>query len=231
MSNEFPTHEELRVEHARAEFFRTACISMEAERDEIGAELDACEAECKRLAGLVREVLAQHADPESPWFNDCAPGKLCLWCENAKAALAQTAANFSSNPNDHGLMSVAQIEAERDRSGAALDVANAHVKLLQLDLRNANAKNLTLAAALQELNGENDALKSERDAAKKQLAVREVERKRLAEVYHWAQALLTALNTGDVQKESLIHKKLRQALIEYRAALSPSAANDLKGSP
>ena len=84
---------ELSAEHERAEFFRAACISMEAERDEIGAELDAREAECKRLAGLVREVLAQHADPESPWFNDCSEGKLCLWCENAKAALSQTAAN------------------------------------------------------------------------------------------------------------------------------------------
>ena len=39
---------------------------------------------------------------------------------------------------------------------------------------------------------------------------------RLDKVAQWAQAILTALNCRDVCKESLIHKKLRQIMIEYR---------------
>ena len=42
---------------------------------------------------------------------------------------------------------------------------------------------------------------------------------RAEEVYHWAQAVLTALNVGDVKKESPLHKKLREVLINYRAAM------------
>lgn len=36
------------------------------------------------------------------------------------------------------------------------------------------------------------------------------------EVVHWTQAVLTALNVGDVCKESLLHKKLREVMIQYR---------------
>ena len=36
------------------------------------------------------------------------------------------------------------------------------------------------------------------------------------EVTHWAQAVLTALNVGDVQKDSLLHEKLRKVMIGYR---------------
>lgn len=36
------------------------------------------------------------------------------------------------------------------------------------------------------------------------------------EVIRWTQAVLTALNAGDVQKESLLHKKLREVMIAYR---------------
>lgn len=39
---------------------------------------------------------------------------------------------------------------------------------------------------------------------------------RLEEVMHWAQAVLTALNVGDVSRESAIHKKLREVMIAYR---------------
>lgn len=38
------------------------------------------------------------------------------------------------------------------------------------------------------------------------------------EVFRWAQALLTALNVGDVQSESGLHQKLREVMIAYRAA-------------
>jgi hypothetical protein len=38
----------------------------------------------------------------------------------------------------------------------------------------------------------------------------------LEEVMHWAQAMLTALNVGDIQSESLLHKKLREVMIHYR---------------
>lgn len=40
------------------------------------------------------------------------------------------------------------------------------------------------------------------------------------EVASWAQATLTALNTGDVKSGSLLHIKLREVMIEYRGKLS-----------
>jgi hypothetical protein len=39
---------------------------------------------------------------------------------------------------------------------------------------------------------------------------------RLEEIAHWAQATLTALNVGNVESESRLHKKLREVLIAYR---------------
>ncbi len=43
--------------------------------------------------------------------------------------------------------------------------------------------------------------------------------RRLEEVYGWAQAVLTALNVGDVKSGSPLHLKLREIMIAYRAAL------------
>lgn len=42
------------------------------------------------------------------------------------------------------------------------------------------------------------------------------ERERAVAVTHWAQAVLTALNVGDVCKESPLHLKLREVMIAYR---------------
>lgn len=39
----------------------------------------------------------------------------------------------------------------------------------------------------------------------------------LEEVAGWAQAVLTAWNTGHLYKESLLHKKLREVMINFRA--------------
>lgn len=41
----------------------------------------------------------------------------------------------------------------------------------------------------------------------------------IKDVIQWAQATLSALNVGDVQSESPIHKKLRKVMIAYRASL------------
>lgn len=41
--------------------------------------------------------------------------------------------------------------------------------------------------------------------------------RRLLPVAQWAQAVLTALNVGDVAKESLLHKKLREVMIASRS--------------
>lgn len=43
--------------------------------------------------------------------------------------------------------------------------------------------------------------------------------KALEEVIGWAQAVLNSLNVGDIKSESLLHKKLREVMIEYRASL------------
>ena len=45
-----------------------------------------------------------------------------------------------------------------------------------------------------------------------------IERNEAKEVARCAQAVLTALNVGDVQSESPLHKKLREVMIAYRAA-------------
>lgn len=47
------------------------------------------------------------------------------------------------------------------------------------------------------------------------------ERDDLLEIYHTAQGILTALNVGNVQSESLLHKDLRKKLIDYRAKHDP----------
>lgn len=59
--------------------------------------------------------------------------------------------------------------------------------------------------------------------------IAEVERLRaenaaLKSVAQWAQATLTALNGGDVQRESPLHQKLREVMIQYRAALDAAGA-------
>lgn len=43
--------------------------------------------------------------------------------------------------------------------------------------------------------------------------------KHVQDVVDWASATLTALNTGDVHKESLLHLKLRQVIVKYREHL------------
>lgn len=50
------------------------------------------------------------------------------------------------------------------------------------------------------------------------VTVRELRTKveRLEEVASWAQAVLTALNTGDIASGSPLHLKLREVMIEYR---------------
>jgi hypothetical protein len=49
------------------------------------------------------------------------------------------------------------------------------------------------------------------------------------EVIRWAQAVLTAWNVGDLQKESLLHKKLREVMIAYRVAC-PRRENEAQGN-
>lgn len=44
----------------------------------------------------------------------------------------------------------------------------------------------------------------------------------LVEVMHWAQAVLTALNVGDIKSGSPLHLKLREVMIAYRAATEES---------
>jgi hypothetical protein len=44
----------------------------------------------------------------------------------------------------------------------------------------------------------------------------EAELETALEVVHWAQAVLTALNAGDIKTGSLIHLKLRDVMIAYR---------------
>jgi hypothetical protein len=39
----------------------------------------------------------------------------------------------------------------------------------------------------------------------------------LKEVAGWAQSVLTAWNTGDLPRESLLHQKLREVMIEHRS--------------
>lgn len=39
----------------------------------------------------------------------------------------------------------------------------------------------------------------------------------LEDVASWAQAMLTALNVGDVKSESPLHLKLREVMINYRS--------------
>lgn len=51
-----------------------------------------------------------------------------------------------------------------------------------------------------------------------QVNVYQAECGRASEVVGWAQAVLTALNVGDVHKESPLHLKLREIMIAYRAA-------------
>jgi hypothetical protein len=47
----------------------------------------------------------------------------------------------------------------------------------------------------------------------------------LQEVAQWAQATLTALNVGDVAKESPLHLKLREVMIAYRAKTTDENGN------
>lgn len=35
------------------------------------------------LKALVQDTLDSHADPESPWYNDCTAETRCAWCDRA----------------------------------------------------------------------------------------------------------------------------------------------------
>ncbi len=48
----------------------------------------------------------------------------------------------------------------------------------------------------------------------------DAELKSLREVAGWAQAVLTAWNTGDLPRECALHKKLREAMIAHREKIS-----------
>ena len=45
------------------------------------------------------------------------------------------------------------------------------------------------------------------------------------EVIHWAQAILTALNTGSIEQDSPIHRKLREVVIKHRDAVERETPN------
>jgi hypothetical protein len=61
--------------------------------------------------------------------------------------------------------------------------------------------------------------KAKMDSLPNDLAERLIrEGKAEAEVIGMAQAVLTALNTGDVASESPLHRKLREVMIAYREA-------------
>ncbi len=47
------------------------------------------------------------------------------------------------------------------------------------------------------------------------------------EVAHWAQAVLTGLNVGDVMSGSPLHLKLREVMIAYRADKPEISGNDV----
>lgn len=59
-------------------------------------------------------------------------------------------------------------------------------------------------------------LKAEVAELEAEVAALEAERTGLKEVVHWAQAVLTALNVGDVLTGSLLHLKLREVLVAFR---------------
>jgi cysteinyl-tRNA synthetase len=65
--------------------------------------------------------------------------------------------------------------------------------------------------------------------AQREAAVRAEERERAAEVAQCAQAVLTALNVGGVQSESLLHLKLREVMIAYRTAIRHDPAAEGEG--
>jgi hypothetical protein len=45
------------------------------------------------------------------------------------------------------------------------------------------------------------------------------------EVVYWAKAVLTALNTGNIEKGSLLHHKLREVVIRHRDAAERETPN------
>ena len=57
--------------------------------ESIAESLDQLREEHEQLAELVEEIVDSHADPDSPFFNDCNPEELCAWCVEAKALLAE----------------------------------------------------------------------------------------------------------------------------------------------
>jgi hypothetical protein len=59
-------------------------------------------------------------------------------------------------------------------------------------------------------------LQDEVSELRAELAAANVRIGRLLEVMHWSQAVLTALNSGDVFRGSRLHLKLREVLIAYR---------------
>jgi hypothetical protein len=61
--------------------------------------------------------------------------------------------------------------------------------------------------------------------------VRAEERERAAEVVHCAQAVLTALNVGDVQNDSPLHLKLREVMITYRKTIRRAGRGEIADGP
>lgn len=50
----------------------------------------------------------------------------------------------------------------------------------------------------------------------------------LTEVMHWAQAVLTALNVGDIKSGSPLHLKLREVMVTYRTSKEESPNADFR---
>ena len=63
--------------------------SPQDEIDNLRVDIDGLEQDKKRLSDLVREVISDHADPESPWYNECEAcnNEVCAWCSEAKQIL------------------------------------------------------------------------------------------------------------------------------------------------
>ena len=80
---EVVTHWEERAERAERE---NADLRQQLDASCNAEELRQVREENAALRELVDEIISCHADPESPWFNDCNQNRECQWCVEAKAA-------------------------------------------------------------------------------------------------------------------------------------------------
>jgi hypothetical protein len=79
---------------------------------------------------------------------------------------------------------------------------------------------VVLSYGINDISVETDAELAERIASVERRALRaEAKLKVATEVCGWAQSLLTALNSDDLPSGSMLHLKLREVMIQYRAAL------------